>query len=46
MHELDLVKKYTVEKERGRPATWYVRTEYLANEQLLVDVMRKVGIDA
>lgn len=46
MHELDLVKKYTVEKERGRPATVYVRTEYLANEQFLVDVMRKVGIDA
>lgn len=46
MHELDLVKKYTIEKERGRPATVYVRTEYLANEQMLVDVMRKVGIDA
>lgn len=46
MHELDLVKKYTVEKDRGRPATVYVRTEYLQNEQFLVDVMRKVGIDA
>lgn len=46
MHELDLVKKYTVEKDRGRPATVYVRTEYLANDQFLVDVMRKVGIDA
>lgn len=46
MHELDLVKKYTLEKERGRPSTIYVRTEYLQNEQFLVDVMRKVGIDA
>lgn len=46
MHELDLVKKYTIEKDRGRPATVYVRTEYLTNEQFLVDVMRKVGIDA
>lgn len=45
MHELDLVKKYTLEKERGRPSTIYVRTEYLQNEQFLVDVMRKVGID-
>jgi hypothetical protein len=46
MHELDLVKKYEIPAAiRGRPTTRFVRTEYLLNEQFLVDVMRKVGIE-
>lgn len=46
MHELDLVKKYEIPAEvRGRPTTKFVRTVYLQNDQFLVDVMRKVGIE-
>ncbi len=46
MHELDLVKKYVVPAAvKGRPTTRFVRTEYLQNEQFLIDVMRKVGIE-
>jgi hypothetical protein len=46
MHELDLVQKFVIPAAiKGRPTTRYVRTEYLKNDQLLVDVMRKVGIE-
>lgn len=45
MHELDLIKKYEVVPERGRPSTVYQRTEYLESDQLLNDVIRKLGIE-
>jgi hypothetical protein len=46
MHELDLVQKFVIPAAiKGRPTTRYVRTEYLKNDQFLVDVMRKVGIE-
>lgn len=45
MHELDLVKKYEIEGQRGRPKTLYVATEYLKNEAFLKDVVQRVGIE-
>jgi hypothetical protein len=45
MHELDLVKRFDIQPARGRPKIVYKMTEYLKNEQFLVDVMRKVGIE-
>lgn len=45
MHELDLVKRVEVRDTGGRPKEVVVGTEYLKNELLLEEVVRKLGME-
>lgn len=45
MHELDLIKKLEVRPPLGRPREVIVATEYLRNDLLLEDVVRKLGME-
>jgi len=45
MHELDLVKRVEVRGTGGRPKEVVVGTEYLRNELLLEEVVRKLGME-
>lgn len=44
MHELDLVRRYEV-ITKGRTKNIYIATEYLRNESLLDEVVRKLGME-
>lgn len=44
LHELDLIKVYEV-RGAGRPREMLVATEYLKNDQMLVEVANKLGME-
>jgi hypothetical protein len=45
MHELDLVRRVEIRGSAGRPREMIIGTEYLSNELLLEDVVRKLGME-
>lgn len=45
MHELDLVKRVEIRGTSGRPRELIIATDYLRNELLLEDVIRKLGME-